>query len=187
MGSDVWALNDAAIVAEVRAVHDEYEHALVTNDVAVLDRMFWHSPHALRFGVMESLYGYEEIAAFRKSRPAIDLARTVSNLTIVTFGRDVAVTTLEFDRVAFNAPRHGRQTQVWKRFHEGWRIVSAHVSFAWETGAYVDAASALIGLSIPRDLKPGVALNVTRAQTIAQPLLAFDLPDTVEMAPVFEP
>jgi len=180
-------INDPAVVAEVRAVHDEYETALVANDVAVLDRMFWHSGDAVRFGVVESLYGYEEIAAFRKARPAIDLARTISRRTVVSFGADTAVTTIEFDRISAGVVRRGRQTQVWRKLDEGWRIVSAHISFALQTANYIDAASALVGLSIPSQYRAGVELNVSRSRAIAQPLLEFDLPDSIEMATVFEP
>jgi hypothetical protein len=179
-------INDPVVVAEVRAVHDEYETALVANDVTVLDRMFWHSGDAVRFGVVESLYGYDQIAAFRKTRPAIDLARTVANLTVVTFGTDTAITTIEFDRAAGPVVRHGRQTQVWRRFDEGWRIVSAHISFTLQP-SYMDAASTLIGLPIPTEYRAGVELNINRAAAIAGPLLDFELPESVEMARVFQP
>ncbi len=179
-------INDPVVVAEVRAVHDEYETALVSNDVAVLDRMFWHSGEAIRFGVMESLYGYDEIAAFRKARPAIDLARTISNLKVVTFGTDTAITTVEFDRKAGSVVRHGRQTQIWRRFDEGWRIVSAHVSFTLQP-SYMDAAAALVGLPIAAQYRAGVEVNINRAAAIAKPLLEFELPETVEMAGVFHP
>ncbi len=41
-------VNDSDVVAEVRALHEEYETALATNDVATLTRFFWNSPLALR-------------------------------------------------------------------------------------------------------------------------------------------
>jgi len=49
-------------------------------------------------------------------------------LEIVSFGRDFGSITLEFERDASNGVVRGRQSQVWVRFPEGWRIVSAHVS-----------------------------------------------------------
>ena len=61
---------------------------------------------------------------FAKRRPAANLARTVTRLDIVSFGKDFASITLEFERGA----QRGRQSQTWVRFPEGWRIVSAHVS-----------------------------------------------------------
>jgi hypothetical protein len=41
----------------VSAAFARYEQALVSNDVAVLDELFWNSPHTLRYGVGENLYG----------------------------------------------------------------------------------------------------------------------------------
>ena len=189
MGSDplATAVNDPAVVAEVRAAHDEYEVALVGNDIPVLDRMFWRSSATVRFGVVEALYGFDEVAAFRRARPPIDLARTTTNVTVLTFGRDTAVTTIEFDRSTAGVARHGRQTQVWRRFEDGWKVVSAHVSFAFQPPKAIDTAAALVGLTIPPELRAGVELNVTRARAIAQPLLDFDLSESVEMAGVFQP
>jgi hypothetical protein len=100
----------------------------VTNDAETLTRMFWASPHVTRFGLTENLHGIEEINAFRRSRTPVNLARTVKRLDIVTFGRDYASVTLEFERVVDGRTIRGRQSQVWVRLPEGWRIVSAHVS-----------------------------------------------------------
>ena len=117
-------VNDPAIVAELAALYPHYEQALVSNDVDTLVRMFWTGPQVMRFGVTENLYGPEELEVFRKSRPSAGLARTVTRLDITTFGRDFASITLEFER----GTTRGRQSQVWVRLPEGWRIVQAHVS-----------------------------------------------------------
>jgi hypothetical protein len=98
----------------------------------------------------------------------------------------MAISTIEFDRKAFGAMRQGRQTQVWRRFAEGWRIVSAHVSFTFED-ATVDQLGALVGLAIPAEYRAGVETNIARARAIAQAVLDFPLADTVESAPVFQP
>ncbi|MGA2653511.1 MAG: oxalurate catabolism protein HpxZ [Terracidiphilus sp.] len=121
-------INNPEVVAELAALYPRYEHALVTNDVEILVEMFWANPHVMRFGTTENLYGPEELEAFRKSRPAFNLARTVTRLDIVAFGRDFASITLEFERAAASGIVRGRQSQVWVRFPEGWRIVQAHVS-----------------------------------------------------------
>lgn len=121
-------INDPEIVAELQALYPRYENALVSNDTEALIEMFWASPHAMRFGVTENLYGIEEIAAFRKGRAPVNLARTIRRLDIVTFGRDCGSVTLEFERTVDGRTISGRQSQVWVRFPEGWRIVSAHVS-----------------------------------------------------------
>jgi Protein of unknown function (DUF3225) len=89
-------INDPEIVAELKALYPKYEAALMANDAATLTRTFWASPHTIRFGVTENLYGIEEIEAFRKARSPANLARTVKRLDIVTFGRDFASLTLEF-------------------------------------------------------------------------------------------
>ena len=122
-------VNDPETVAELRALYPCYEEALVSNAVETLTQMFWASPLAIRFGAGENLYGMDEIEAFRKSRSAINLARRVVRLEIVTFGKDFGSVTLEFERDApGGAVVRGRQSQVWVRFDAGCRIVSAHVS-----------------------------------------------------------
>lgn len=125
-------INDPAIHAEVRALYPAYEKALVENDVDTLTRMFWSSAYAMRFGVGENLYGVDEIEAFRKARPATGLARQVTRLDVVTFGNDYASVTLEFERQTPAKMVRGRQSQVWVRLPEGWRIVAAHVSLLAE-------------------------------------------------------
>ena len=121
-------INDPEVVAELAALYPRYEAALVSNDAETLTAMFWNSEHALRFGATENLYGFEEISAFRKARPGVNLARTIKRLDIVTFGCDFGSITLEFIREIDGRSVQGRQSQVWVRLTEGWRIVSAHVS-----------------------------------------------------------
>ena len=121
-------INDPDMLAELRALYPRYEKALVSNDVDTLTRMFWASPHAMRFGATENLYGIDEIESFRKGRSPVNLARTIRRLDIVTFGADVGSITLEFERTAEGKTILGRQSQVWVRLPEGWRIVAAHVS-----------------------------------------------------------
>jgi hypothetical protein len=121
-------INDPEVIAELTALYPRYEQALVDNDVDTLVAMFWAGPQVMRFGATENLYGPEELEAFRKARPAANLARTVKRLDIVSFGRDFASITLEFERASATGPVRGRQSQVWVRMPEGWRIVQAHVS-----------------------------------------------------------
>jgi hypothetical protein len=121
-------INDPEVVAELQALYPRYEAALMTNDAETLTQMFWASPRAIRFGLTENLHGIDEIAAFRKGRAPVNLARTIRRLDIVTFGRDYGSITLEFERTVDSRTVSGRQSQVWVRFPEGWRIVSAHVS-----------------------------------------------------------
>lgn len=119
-------INLPDVLAEVNAVFDEYERALTTNDVPVLDQLFWDSEHTLRYGATENLYGFAAIQAFRQGRPANNLEREITARSVTTFGRDFAVANVEFRRTG--SARIGRQSQTWVRLPEGWKVVSAHVS-----------------------------------------------------------
>lgn len=119
-------INIPSVVAEVSAQFARYEKALTGNDVAVLDELFWNSPHTLRYGATENLYGYDQIAAFRSGRPAQGLQREVLKTVITTYGHDFATANIEFRRAG--SDRTGRQSQTWMRTQHGWRVVAAHVS-----------------------------------------------------------
>ena len=119
-------INSPEIHAEVSAVFARYEAALVGNDVAVLDELFWPSEFTVRYGAAEQLRGIEAIRAFRLARPAVGLARSLAHTVITTFGRDFATAMTEFQRSG--QASIGRQSQTWVRMPEGWRVVAAHVS-----------------------------------------------------------
>lgn len=119
-------INLPDVLAEVTAAVERYEAALVFNDVQVLDTLFWNSPHTLRYGAGENLYGYDEIRAFRAQRSPQGLAREVLRTLITTYGQDFATANLEFQREG--STRIGRQSQTWMRTPQGWRVVAAHVS-----------------------------------------------------------
>ena len=119
-------INLPDVLAEVSAICERYEQALTRNDVAVLDELFWDSPHTLRYGATENLYGCDAIRAFRVARPSLGLARTVLKNVITTYGRDFATCNLEFQRTG--SDKSGRQSQTWMRTPQGWRVVAAHVS-----------------------------------------------------------
>lgn len=121
-----YEINLPEVVAEVTAAFQRYEAALTGNDVAVLDELFWDSPHTLRYGAGENLRGYEAIKAFRLARPSKGLERDLVNTVITTYGRDYATANTEFTRQG--ETRIGRQSHTWLRLPEGWRIVAAHVS-----------------------------------------------------------
>jgi Protein of unknown function (DUF3225) len=122
-------VNDPEIIAELAELYPRYEKALVNNDVDTLVAMFWSGAQVMRFGVTENLYGPGDLETYRKARPSENLVRTVKRLDIVTFGKDFGSITLEFERVTPAVVLRGRQSQVWVRMPEGWRIVQAHVSY----------------------------------------------------------
>jgi hypothetical protein len=119
-------INIPEVLAEVTAAFQRYERALIANDVEILDALFWNSSNTLRFGVGENLYGYDAIAAFRSVPPKIDLTRQLKNTVIVSYGRDFATANTEFQRIG--STMTGRQSHVWLRTDDGWRIAAAHVS-----------------------------------------------------------
>ncbi|MBA2398957.1 MAG: oxalurate catabolism protein HpxZ [Bradyrhizobium sp.] len=123
------------VLAEVTAQFARYEKALVSNDVAVLDELFRNDPLTLRYGINESLYGYDAIMAFRAGRSPVGLVRTTDKTVITTYGRDTAVASTLFYRDVWSGKKVGRQMQTWVRFPEGWRIVAAHVSIIDEPGS----------------------------------------------------
>jgi hypothetical protein len=119
-------VNIPEVLAEVTAAFMRYEKALTGNDVAVLDELFCNSPHTIRYGVAENLYGYDQIKAFRAGRSPAGLKREIFNTVITTYGRDFAVANTEFRRAS--STKTGRQSQTWLRTPAGWRVISAHVS-----------------------------------------------------------
>lgn len=121
-------INLPDVLAEVEAAYERYERALVGNDVAVLDELFWNHPLTLRFGATENLWSYDEIAAFRASRPTQGLQRRIVQKVIQTFGRDFATASVQFEREG-RPGWVGRQQQTWVRTAAGFRVVAAHVSF----------------------------------------------------------
>ncbi|WP_213877123.1 oxalurate catabolism protein HpxZ [Pseudomonas sp. dw_358] len=120
-------INQPHTLAALTEQFAHYEQALISNDIAVLDALFWNSPHTLRYGPREHLYGYAAIQAFRQGRPATGLDRAIEQRSLTTFGSEFAVTHIVFSR--FGQPRLGRQTQSWVCFAGEWRIVAAHVSW----------------------------------------------------------
>jgi hypothetical protein len=120
-------INIPEVLAEVTAAHDRYEEALTTNDVDVLNELFWTNELTLRYGIGENLYGHDEIAGFRAARDPNDVDRTTGPVVVTTYGRDFATANLEFYRKSMG-DGIGRQSQSWARMPEGWRIVAAHVS-----------------------------------------------------------
>ena len=119
-------INTPKVLAEVQAVFERYEQAVVHNDVAVLDELFWNNPLTLRYGVAENLYGFNSIQSFRASRSK-GIKRALNNTVITSYGEDFATANTEFQSAGNS--RNGRQSQTWIKTSDGWRIVSAHVSW----------------------------------------------------------
>lgn len=120
-------LNIPEVVAEVSAAFNRYEAALTTNDVPALDSLFWNDPRVIRYSLFDNGYGFEAIMKARRARNNVDLRRRLMRTVLTTFGRDFATVNTEFKRE--DSGREGRQSQTWVRTAEGWKVVSAHVSW----------------------------------------------------------
>lgn len=117
------------VVAELTAAFEAYERALTSDDIEAVNLLFRNSPLTLRYGTREHErhYSHAEIAAFRRQRGPVNQKRTLLNTRISTFGRDFGIANTEYRAVGSN--KIGRQSQTWLRTDDGWKIVSAHVSF----------------------------------------------------------
>ena len=120
-------INIPEVVAEVAEAFNRYEEALMTNNVSVLDELFFNSPDTIRYGASEESIGYQAIQEFRLGRNPTNLARDLQNTIITTYGHDFAIASTEFIRNT-SPNKLGRQQQTWVRTEQGWRIVAAHVS-----------------------------------------------------------
>ncbi len=120
-------INGPATLAEVQAMFDRYEDALVSNDLEELTALFWDDALTIRFGAAETLYGAGAIASFRAARPAGRRPRRILRTTITTYGADFATALTEFMLEGQSAI--GLQSQSWVRMPKGWRVVAAHVSY----------------------------------------------------------
>jgi ketosteroid isomerase-like protein len=121
-------VNIPDVVAEVRDCLDRYNAAINAGDADTLNGFFWSSPHTVRLGQSEHLFGYDEIAAFRSGTWKPGPERLLERAVITTFGRDFATASALFRRAGAPDGPINRQSQAWARFPEGWRIVAAHVS-----------------------------------------------------------
>jgi hypothetical protein len=132
--TDEVAVDRPDVLAQVRAVFDRYERALVDGDLEVLDQLIWDDDRTVRFGVADRQHGAVEIAAWRAKYPSVPPGRHLHQTTVLAVDDRTAVVSTLFDYPGgvgsqpAAGPVEGRQTQIWVRFAEGWRIVAAHVS-----------------------------------------------------------
>ena len=113
-------------VSVVARLSDEYEAALVRNDLDAMNAMFWNSGDVLRFGIAEMQSGYDEVVAWRAAATPVPTNRTITDRTVVELAPHVVAVDLTFRNG--DQPMIGRQSQTWVERPEGWRIVRAHVS-----------------------------------------------------------
>ena len=124
--------NIPEVVAEVSALFERYEQALIDRNVDVLDATFWNSPHTIRLANNEHGYGFDRIHAHRVARvPGPGTKEKRYRVDILTIGRDVATVNLVYK--VRGKEMTGRQSQTWVRFPDvGWKVIAAHVSMIGE-------------------------------------------------------
>ena len=124
--------NIPEVVAEVSALFERYEKALIDKNLDVLDTTFWNSPHTIRLANNEHGYGFDRIHAHRIARPPGPGTKEKRyRLDVLTLGRDIATVNLVYK--VRGKEMTGRQSQTWVRFPDvGWRVISAHVSMISE-------------------------------------------------------
>lgn len=102
-----------------------YESALMSNDVAALDDLFWNDEDTIRADHTAVLLGHDAIARFRASRTQGAPARTITAVHVRELSEGSALILAETCRP--NGAR-GLQTQAWRRTEDGWKVAYAHVS-----------------------------------------------------------
>ncbi|MDE1182385.1 oxalurate catabolism protein HpxZ [Paraburkholderia sp.] len=121
-------VNRPDIVAEVSALFAAYERALIDNDVAAMDALFWDRDETVRYGIAEIQHGGAAVRAWRAQAAPVPASRVLHRTVVTTFGADFATVSTEF--TSDGTDLRGRQMQTWARLNEtdGWKIVAAHVS-----------------------------------------------------------
>ncbi|MFC7624260.1 AtzH-like domain-containing protein [Microlunatus sp. GCM10028923] len=112
------------VPADLLAAFDQYEAALLADDVAALDAAFADDPETLRGDGNGLLVGHPEISAFRGARGGIP-PREIVGMETRMLGADTA---LIVSVSAFRGGGRGLQTQLWQRIGGRWQITAAHVT-----------------------------------------------------------
>lgn len=115
------------VVEEVRQAFVLYEKALAENDVEAINNFFWDDVKVLRYGPNGTLLGHQALSNFRRNRKTQGVRRELKNTSIVTFGKDFAIANTEAKDETVSGTV--RQSQTWLRTIDGWKIVSAHISY----------------------------------------------------------
>ena len=88
-------VNIPEIIEEVTAAFMSYEEAITSNDVKMINHLFWNDAKTLRYGPNGTLISHEALSAFRRNRDINGVRRVLQNTSIVTFGRNYAVANTE--------------------------------------------------------------------------------------------
>lgn len=127
------AAGQSAPSAPIRAVLQAQTGAWNRGDVTAFMQGYWRSPQLEFVGSGGVTRGWDAtLAHYRKSYPDISaMGRlTFSRIEIVPLCGDAALVTGRFDLARANDHPYGYFTLVFRRFAEGWRIISDHTTAA---------------------------------------------------------
>ena len=91
-------INSPEVIAQVTPLHDAYERALVSNDSAAVKTFFWDSPHVVRFGINDQIYGGEALAEYLRTNVQVFSERRMIRRNVLALGRDAASVTSEYEQ-----------------------------------------------------------------------------------------
>jgi len=134
-----------------------YERALMADDVPALEALFAPGPETLRGDAAGILVGHDAISAFRRGRGGAP-RRDILHVEVRELSHDTALV------IAVTAPAtggRGQQSQVWRRFDDGWRVIAAHVSLPTK------AVDASVWRTVGTPLVAGAPEGLLRGQTVA--------------------
>ncbi|MCT9819369.1 DUF3225 domain-containing protein [Microbacterium sp. W1N] len=114
----------AEMPADLRAAFDDYERAILADDLDALGAAFAPGDDTLRGDGAGLLVGHDAIGAFRGARGGVP-PRTIDRVEYRPLGEDVALVVAVSRYLGGGT---GLQTQVWQRRHGRWLITAAHVT-----------------------------------------------------------
>lgn len=112
------------VPADLLAAFHEYERAIQTNDLDVLDASFAPGAETIRGDAGGLLIGHESISAFRGVRGGV-APRAITRIEYRPLTEDAA---LLVSVSRFVGGGSGLQTQLWQRIDGRWLISAAHVT-----------------------------------------------------------
>lgn len=112
------------IPADLFTAFEDYERAIIVNDLDALDAAFAPGADTMRGDGAGLLVGHDVISAFRGVRGGV-AAREIVRVEHRPLGRDAALLVSESRYLDGGS---GLQTQVWQRIDGQWLITAAHVT-----------------------------------------------------------
>lgn len=113
-----------SLPADLFTAFDEYERAILSNDLDALDAAFAPGAETLRGDAAGLLVGHDAISAFRGVRGGVP-PRTIERIEYRPLAEGVALL-VSISRYVGGGT--GLQTQVWQRIDGRWLITAAHVT-----------------------------------------------------------